>query len=146
MGKDILYALRVLRRSPHFAITAIGILALGIGANSAMFSLVYSVLLRPLPYHDPGRIAVLLGSTPRHDGTFPLPPADFLDLRAQSRGFATMAAAELWNPSLTGEGEAEEIAGTVWAFPEPNNLPFMSQELGVHSDEFFNTVFPRRLL
>jgi len=111
MGKDVLYALRVLRRSPHFTITAIGILALGIGANSAMFSLVYSVLLRPLPYHDPGRIAVVLGSTPQHDGTFPLPPADFLDLRSQSRGFTTMAAAELWSPSLTGEGEAEEIAG-----------------------------------
>src|SRR4051794_27802680 len=108
MASDLRYALRVLRKSPHYTITAIAILALGIGANSAMFSLVYSVLLRPLPYHDPGRIAVVLGATPGQRGTFPVPPADFLDYRAQTRGFSAMAAAELWSPSLTGEGEAEE--------------------------------------
>src|SRR5437763_971746 len=110
MGKDILYAVRLLRKSPHFAITAIAILALGIGANSAMFSLVYSVLLHPLPYYDPGRIAVVLGSSP-NGGPFSVPPADFLDFRAQSRSFTEMAAAELWSPSFTGNGEAEEIAG-----------------------------------
>src|SRR4051794_12590251 len=111
MGKDLLYAVRLLRKSPHFAITAIAILALGIGANSAMFSLVYSVLLRPLPYREPGRIAVILGNSPQRSGTFPLPPADFLDYRARSHGFSAMAAAELWSPSLTGEGEAEELPG-----------------------------------
>src|SRR6266480_1388306 len=110
MAKDFVYALRLLRKSPHFAITAIAILALGIGANSAMFSLVYSVLLHPLPYHDPGRIAVVLGNSPS-GGPFPLPPADFLDLRAQNRSFTDMAAAELWSPSLTGQGEAEELRG-----------------------------------
>jgi predicted permease len=111
MGKDVLYAIRVLRKAPRFAITAIVVLALGIGANSAMFTLVYSVLLRPLPYLDPGRIAVVLGSTPQRSGTFPLPPADYLDFRAQSRSFSSIAAAELWSPSLTGEGEAEELPG-----------------------------------
>src|SRR3954449_9015009 len=100
MGKDILYALRVLRKSPHFAVTAIAILALGIGANSAMFTLVYSVLLRPLPYMDPGRIAVVLGTSSWRPGVSSLPPADYLDLRAQSRGVRDLAAAEMWSPSL----------------------------------------------
>src|SRR5712675_667309 len=91
MASDIFYALRVLRKSPHFAITAI-------------------VLLAPLPYHDPARIAVVLGNSPA-GGPFPLPPADFLDLRAQNRSFTDIAAAELWSPSLTGDGEAEELPG-----------------------------------
>jgi predicted permease len=111
VAKEFLYALRVLRKSPHYTITAIVILALGIGANSAMFSLVYPVLLRPLPYTDPGRIGVILGTTQQREGTFALPPADFLDYRKQSRTFQDMAAAELWGPSLTGEGEPEQLSG-----------------------------------
>src|SRR5215831_12455498 len=110
MGNDVLYALRVLRKSPRFAGTALLVLSLGIGANSAMFTLVYSVLLRPLPYHNPNRLAVILGSNPQR-GTFAVPPADFLDFRAQNHTFSDIAAAELWSPSLTGEGEAEEIRG-----------------------------------
>ena len=111
MGRDLLYSLRVLCRSPRFTATAILVLALGTGANTAMFTLVNSVLLRPLPYHDPNRIAVVMASSETRAGAFSMPPADFLDFRARTHSFAGMAAAELWSPSLTGSGEPEELHG-----------------------------------
>ena len=111
MGRDLRYSLRVLRRSPRFAATAIIVLALGIGANSAMFTLVYSVLLRPLPYHQPDRIGVILGSSETRGGAFSMPPADYLDFRARNHSFSGIAAAEVWSPSLTGSGEAEQLHG-----------------------------------
>jgi putative ABC transport system permease protein len=111
MGRDVLYSFRVLRKSPRFTSTAVLVLGLGIGANSAIFSLVYSVLLRPLPYRDPGRLAVVLGSSEKRGGAFPLPPADYLDFRERNHTFNSMAAAEVWSPSLTGSGEAEQLHG-----------------------------------
>src|SRR5437763_14930335 len=111
MRRDLVYSLRVLAKSPRFTLTAILVLALGIGANSAIFALVYSVLLRPLPYRDPGRLAVVLGSSEKRGGGFSMPPADYLDFRDQNRSFENMAAAEVWSPSLTGSGEPEELAG-----------------------------------
>ena len=111
MGRDFLYSLRVLRKSPRFTLTAIVVLALGIGANSAIFSLVYSVLLRPLPYHDPAHLGVILASSEKRGGAFSVPPADFMDFAARNHTFSTMAAAESWGPSITGDGEAEELHG-----------------------------------
>jgi putative ABC transport system permease protein len=111
MGRDLLYSLRVLRRSPRFTATAVLVLALGIGANSAMFSLVNSVLLRPLPYRDPHRIGVLLASSETRAGAFSMPPADYLDFRDRNHSFSGMAAAEVWSPSLTGSGEPEQLHG-----------------------------------
>jgi predicted permease len=111
MGRDLLYSLRVLRKSPRFASTAVLVLALGIGANSAIFTLVYSVLLRPLPYQDPARLAVILGTSEKRGGAFSVPPADYLDFRERNHSFSSIAAAEVWGPSLTGSGEAEELHG-----------------------------------
>lgn len=111
MLRDIRYAIRILFQSPRFSATAVLVLALGIGANSAMFTLVYSVLLRPLPYHQPDRLAVIMDSSEKHGGNFSMPPADFLDFRRQNRSFTDLAAAEVWSPSLTGSGEPEELHG-----------------------------------
>lgn len=111
MLRDFRYALRVLLHSPRFTATAVLVLALGIGANSAMFALVYSVLLRPLPYHDPARLAVIFSSSEKHGGQFSMPPADFVDFRDSQQSFTDLAAAEVWSPSLTGSGDPEELHG-----------------------------------
>ncbi len=97
---------RVFRKSPGFALAAVLVLALGIGANTAIFSVVYSVLLKPLPYRDPARLLVAL-----HEGRYPVSPADFLDYRAQVHAFDHLSAAQAWSGSLTGVDKAEEIPG-----------------------------------
>src|SRR5438034_534979 len=62
LRQDLVYAVRTLRKNPSFSAVAIGTLALGIGANSAIFSLVYAVLLRPLPFADPSRLMLVFGT------------------------------------------------------------------------------------
>ncbi len=100
--KDARYGARTLRRTPVFSLVAVVTLALGIGANTAIFSVVNAVLLRPLPYKDADRLVVAL-----HDGSNPVGAANYIDWRDQSRSFETMAAAESWSSNLTG-GEAPE--------------------------------------
>jgi len=88
---DVRYAVRLLRRSPGFAITAILTLALAIGANTAIFSAVQGVLIAPLPYPDPDRLVRLFEETPTtlH---FPMAPADFRDYRDELQTFDGLAA------------------------------------------------------
>ena len=102
--RDVRYALRGMVRSPGFTAAAVLALSLGIGASVAIFSVVRAVLLRPLPYREPDRLAVLL-----HRGSNPTAPANFLDWRRESRAFADMGAAEYWVPNLTGAGESESV-------------------------------------
>jgi predicted permease len=98
--------MRVLVKSPGFALAVILVLALGIGANAAIFSVVYAVLLKPLPYRDPSRLVVAL-----HEGRYPVSPADFLDYRAQVHAFEHLSAAQAWGGSLAGADKAEVIPG-----------------------------------
>ena len=104
--RDIRFAARSLVKTPAFTVAAILALALGIGATTAILSVVNAVLLRPLPYPDSDRLVVLL-----HQGHNPVAPANFLDWRTQTRSFADVSAAEYWTPNLTGVDEPEHIFG-----------------------------------
>ncbi len=106
LWRDARYAARLLRKNAGFTAAAVLVLALGIGANTAIFSVVYSVLLKPLPYRDPGSLVVAL-----HSGSYPVSPADFLDYRAQTRSFAPLGAAQAWGGILAGSDKSEVVPG-----------------------------------
>src|SRR4029079_6686829 len=104
-------AARSLWRAPGFTVVTIVVLALGIGANSAMFSLVDAALLRPLPFGHPERLVMLWERSPRlpHNRVSPL---NFLDWSEQQHAFASFAAISGGSRTLTGNGgEAERIPG-----------------------------------
>jgi putative ABC transport system permease protein len=104
LTQDCKYGLRTMRRAPGFTAVVILTLALGIGANTAIFSIVNAVLLRPLSYRDPARLVTVL-----HDGWKPVAPANFLDWREQSRSFESVAAAQVWNLTMTGQDRPEQL-------------------------------------
>jgi putative ABC transport system permease protein len=111
--QDVKYALRTLCRSPGFTLVAVLILALGIGANTSIFSLVSAVLLRPLPFEAPERLVVLWADLTARGGPSRVEPtpADYVDWKTRSRSFADMAAMESRTYNLTGDGEPERLVG-----------------------------------
>jgi predicted permease len=109
--KDIRYGLRSLLKHPTFTAISIVTLALGIGANSAIFSVVNAVVLRPLPYQDSERLA-MLWTTKDANLEQPFSFADYDDLKSQAKSFSAIGAASpLWSFTLTGNGEPEPIQG-----------------------------------
>ena len=109
--KDIRYAIRGLRKRPGFTFVAVITLALGIGANTAIFSVVNAVLLKPLAFKDPDRLVIVWEDAgfvgfPRNTPA----PANYLDWKSQNRSFEDMAATAPTSFNLTGDGDPERVA------------------------------------
>ncbi|HWO02378.1 MAG TPA: ABC transporter permease [Blastocatellia bacterium] len=108
LWQDLKYGTRTLVKHPGFTLIALVTLALGIGANTAIFSVVNTVLFRPLPYEDPDRLVVLWESQYQIDQESPSYP-DFLDWREQTQSFEQIAAARRESVNLTGTSEPERL-------------------------------------
>ena len=106
---DLHFALRSLRRSPGFAAIAILTLGLGIGANTAAFSIVNEVLLRPLPYPDSGQLDRIYRVTPQNSRGA-VSPADYLDVKAEMNGYGKIAAYAFTDMNLSAPGEPADTA------------------------------------
>jgi putative ABC transport system permease protein len=110
--QDVRYAARSLRKSPGFTFVAAMTLALGVGANTAIFSVVNAVMLRPLPFSNPGQLVRIYESNvERGWPTFAVSHPNFLDWRAQAKSFQAMAAVDNIGLTWTSAGEAEVLQG-----------------------------------
>jgi putative ABC transport system permease protein len=115
MMTDVRYAFRQLLRSPSFSGTAIFALALGIGATTAMFAVLYAFLLRPLPYADPEKLVMLQSRSTRTGGDLGVNYLDFVDWQKQSRSFSDMAFFNLrWNGNLEPSSGTTETLKTTF--------------------------------
>ena len=133
LAQDLRYSLRTMLRNPGFTAVAALALALGIGANTAIFSVVNAVLLRPLPYAEDDRLAVIL-----HAGQWPVAPGNFFDWRAQAKSFQGMGAAELWSANLAGVTNPEQLKAirvTGDMFPLLGVAPILGRTFGPGEDE-----------
>ncbi|HEV8702061.1 MAG TPA: ABC transporter permease [Candidatus Polarisedimenticolia bacterium] len=109
--QDLRYGSRTLLKAPGFTVLAVLTLAIGIGANTALFSVVNGVLLRPLPYPDPERLVMVHGTdVPRGNESANVSPPDVVDFRTQSRSFEGIAALSQGDIVLTGRGEPVRLA------------------------------------
>lgn len=118
-GRDLRYGARTLLRTPGFSLTAILVMALGIGATTSLFTIVRSVLLRPLPFREPDKLVMLYERFREHPDSYNVvAPADFRDWRAQTHGFEDMGAWRWWAGHIsTMQGEMPEVvtgAGGSW--------------------------------
>src|SRR5437868_732406 len=108
--RDARHGLRVLRRSPGFTAVALITIALGIGANTAIFSLINAVLLRPLPFADPERLVIVWEDLTFAGFSHNTPAAaNYADIKAQSRTLEDVAALDFRSFNLTGDGEPERV-------------------------------------
>jgi hypothetical protein len=123
--QDLRYGFRMLRKSPGFTAIAILTLALGIGANTAIFSVINSALLRPLPFKDPGQL-VQLWCTESAPGNYPLTGPDYLEWQSQNRTFAATSLFSWgrdFNASGAGEPESAAVINTQANFFELLGVP-----------------------
>jgi len=111
--QDLRYALRQLRKSPGFAVVAVTTLALGIGANSAIFSVIDAVLLRPLPFHDPGRLVAVKTTEPGRLDNIGVSYPAFLDWRSRNHVLDGISAFRVDDFTITGRAEPAHLTGAV---------------------------------
>ncbi|HXM43520.1 MAG TPA: ABC transporter permease [Bryobacteraceae bacterium] len=129
LAQDLRYAFRTLRKNPGFTAVAMLALALGIGANTAIFSVVNGVLLRPLAYPDPGRLT-LISETTSEFSQMSVAYPNFLDWRRESRSFTDIGATRSDDFNFTGSGEPERLSGeyvSASLFPVLGVTPFMGR-------------------
>ena len=137
---DLRYAFRQLIKSPSFSVTTIFALALGIGATTAMFAVIYAFLLRPLPYADPDRLVMLQSRSTRSGSDLGVNYLDFVDWQKQNRSFADLAFFNLrWNGNLEPSGGATETLKTTFTTANLFNLlgvqPVLGRNLIAADDE-----------
>jgi putative ABC transport system permease protein len=134
---DCRYGARMLRKHPGFTLAAVITLALGIGANTAIFSVVNTVLLRPLPYPDPSRI-VFLSETARDMPDLSIALANFRDWEKMNTVFDSLMAYRAENMNLTGHGEPQRLAireVTAGLFPTLGVEPILGREITPNDDK-----------
>ena len=109
---DLRYTARLLRKSPLFTLAIVLTVALGIGANTAIFSVVNAVMLQPLPYEQPNRLVWIAEKNDKLNiPTFATSVLNYLSWREQSRTFELMAASGFASFNLTGQGDPEQFTG-----------------------------------
>ncbi|MGC4049401.1 MAG: hypothetical protein QM757_07795 [Paludibaculum sp.] len=113
LNQDVRYAVRTLRKTPSFSLTAVMTLALAIGATTVIFSLLHSMLLRPLPFQNPDQIVRVLNPTRRFGITsFTASVPDFVSWQERSRGFSQLGGFASRAVTLTGDGQPDHAEAT----------------------------------
>ncbi len=139
LWQDLRYGARMLFKQPGFTLIAVVTLALGIGANAAMFSVVNSVLLRPLPFHEPERLAMIWEDASSIGFAQDTPaPGNYADWKAQTQTFAELAARDNRSFNLTGDGEPEKLHAygvTANLFPMLGVAPALGRNFSAQEDQ-----------
>src|SRR5262245_58077278 len=135
--RDVRHAARLFARAPGFAAVVVGMLAVGIGGNTAIFSVIRGVLLAPLPYRDPGRLVQLFGrsdDSPHWSVSVP----EYLDYRTQATRLEALAAWKVLTGNLVGGGRPERVsigAGTASLFPLLGVPPVLGRSFDPEEDQ-----------
>src|SRR5579864_6266795 len=135
--QDVRYAIRQLRKSRGFTVVAVATLALGIGVNTVIFSVINGVLLSPLSFHHPEQIVTLHENKPNFEGGS-LSYPNFRDWQKDNHTFSSMAIARSYAFSLTGAGDAEQVNGEFVSsdfFPVLGANPIVGRTFATGEDE-----------
>ncbi|MGH9709341.1 MAG: ABC transporter permease, partial [Candidatus Acidiferrales bacterium] len=138
LWQDIRFGLRVLAKSPGFTAVAVLTLAIGIGANTAIFSVINAVLLRPLPYPNHNALLRVEETHPGENSAGALTYATFLDLERDSTSIQNASAFRPWVFNVTGEGEPEQVPGAMVSgnfFPALGSKPLLGRVLRKEDDQ-----------